>query len=388
MKINMDTIFKELVSKKNCLLGAGPMSTNSVDAIIQLSDSYKIPIQLIASRRQVDSHFHGGGYVNNWSTTEFSDYVRKKTKHNLVFLSRDHSGPWQGEYEVEKNFKIDQAMESSKKSLEEDIDSGFRFLHLDPSVDLHNKLSIDTILNRLFELYGHVYEYSKGLDEIFIEIGTDLQSDMVSTLEETEYILEKIKKFTSKEISHKPSFFVIQNGTKVLETENVGEYKHKIDNDKNFQNKILSLTKLINNYEVLIKAHNCDYLESKTLGSFVEYGINAVNIAPEYGVAETREIIRLCKKYNLQTELDSFLEMSLLSNKWKKWLKPDTCIDDHQKAIISGHYIFSKEDFNELKRIISFKLKQKEINFESQLYQAVYNSVKNTLKGLNWIKDD
>lgn len=382
----MDDLFKKLNSEKRSLLGAGPMSTNSINAIIELSDSYKIPIQLIASRRQIDSDFHGSGYVNNWSTSEFSDYVRQRAKHNLVFLSRDHSGPWQGYHEVEKNYQLDKAMESSKKSLEEDIDSGFKFLHLDPSIDIHNELNTDIILTRLFELYGHVYEYSKGLDGIYIEIGTDLQSDKVSTLEETEYILDKIKKFTSKEISHKPSFYVIQNGTKVLEMENVGEYKDKIISDEKFQNRISSLTKLINSYDLLTKAHNCDYLQLQTLNSLAEFGMNAVNIAPEYGVAETKEIVRLCKEYNLQNELDSFLSMSYESGKWKKWLKPETNIDNHQKAIISGHYIFSKKEFHNLKQTISIKLKKHSIDFESQLYKAVYNSVRYSLEGLNWFK--
>ena len=103
-----------------------------------------------------------------------------------------------------------------KKILEEDIDQGFTFLHLDPCIDIHDEINTDNILDRLFELYGHIYDYSKGLDNIFIEIGTDLQSDQVSSLEETKYILEKVTAFSSKELNHLPTFFVIQNGTKSI----------------------------------------------------------------------------------------------------------------------------------------------------------------------------
>ena len=33
---------------------------------------------LIASRRQIECKALGGGYCNNWSTEEFSKYVKKR----------------------------------------------------------------------------------------------------------------------------------------------------------------------------------------------------------------------------------------------------------------------------------------------------------------------
>lgn len=383
----MKKIFDEIIFNKRAMLGAGPMSTNSVNAIIELSDLYKIPVQLIASRRQVDSEYHGGGYVNNWTTSEFADYVNKTSKNKLVFISRDHSGPWQGYYEVDNNLDAKKSMESSKKSLESDIDNGFKFLHLDPSIDIHNKIKTEIILERLFELYNHIYEYSNGLKDIYVEIGTDLQSDRVSSLEETEFILEKILDFTKNEINHNPSFYVIQNGTKVLEMENVGEYKDKILKSKKFQNQIINLNKLINSYGLLSKAHNCDYLDFEILNSLPEFGINGVNIAPEYGVAESKAIVRICKEFNLGAELEKFLNLSYSSMKWEKWLKPDTSLSDQDKAVISGHYIFANQEFLDLKKQINSKLQKHNIEFNSVIYRDVYNSVKNSLKGLNWIKE-
>ena len=67
-----------LINKKKTLLGVGPMSLNVVDSSIELADKYKSPIMLIASRRQIDSDEFGGGYVNNWTTKNFSNYVKKK----------------------------------------------------------------------------------------------------------------------------------------------------------------------------------------------------------------------------------------------------------------------------------------------------------------------
>ena len=55
-----------------------------------LSNKYNIPIFLIASRRQIDSSKFKGGYVNNWSTNDFSNFVKKIDRKNNIILSRDH----------------------------------------------------------------------------------------------------------------------------------------------------------------------------------------------------------------------------------------------------------------------------------------------------------
>ena len=69
----------------------GPMSKNVVDTIIEFCNQTNNRIGLIPSRRQVE---WDGGYVNNWTTKNFSEYVTRKS--NLITLQRDHSGPGQG----------------------------------------------------------------------------------------------------------------------------------------------------------------------------------------------------------------------------------------------------------------------------------------------------
>ena len=66
----------------------GPMSKNTTDVIIEYTKEYNTEIVLIPSRRQIEST---GGYVNNWTTEEFSKYA------NTLLLQRDHSGPGQGQ---------------------------------------------------------------------------------------------------------------------------------------------------------------------------------------------------------------------------------------------------------------------------------------------------
>ena len=75
--------FKNLIKPNRTLLGVGPMSLNCVKAAIRVSNKFSFPLMLIASRRQIDSEIHGRGYVNNWSTEEFSNYVKKKCKKRV-----------------------------------------------------------------------------------------------------------------------------------------------------------------------------------------------------------------------------------------------------------------------------------------------------------------
>ena len=79
------------------IIGIGPMSKNCVDASIEFSNENNFLLMLIASRRQIESNELGRGYVNNWSTEEFSTYVLKKDKKKKIILCRDHGGTWQND---------------------------------------------------------------------------------------------------------------------------------------------------------------------------------------------------------------------------------------------------------------------------------------------------
>ena len=79
MEIVTPNIFNNYLNNRRAtLLAVGPMSKNCVDATIEIANEKKVPIMIIASRRQIDSKELGGGYVNNWNTRKFSSYVKKK----------------------------------------------------------------------------------------------------------------------------------------------------------------------------------------------------------------------------------------------------------------------------------------------------------------------
>lgn len=364
-------------------LGVGPMSKNCVDVSIEIANRYNFPFFLIASRRQIDSEKFGGGYVNNWTTEEFSKYVLERNKKGNIMLCRDHGGPWQNSKEVERNLNLKEAMDSAKQSYEDDIKSGFKILHLDPSIDIHQKLTAKETVNRLLELYEYCWFKAKDLGkEIAFEIGTEEQSGGTNELEDLEFAIERIKNFCKCENIPEPTFVVIQCGTRVLETTNVGSFDIPLRVSKEIpaEIQIARAIELCKKNNIMMKAHNTDYLSNESLDWHPKLGIHAANVAPEFGVAETKSFLNILKDNNLNLLFEEFVNLSLNSEKWKKWLKPNSQINDLEKAIIAGHYIFSTNNFKELKNKAKYELNKKEINLDKVLKNDIKNSILRYLK--------
>ena len=323
-----------------------------MNASIELADQYKTPLMLIASRRQIDSEQFGGGYVENWTTKQFADYVLEKDINQNIILARDHGGPWQNELEKSQNMSLKDAMQSAKYSYQADIDAGFQILHIDPSVDIFSQPSLDQVLERVYELYDFCWTYAQQKNQdIIFEIGTEEQNGSNNTQEELEYTLENMRKFCKNNKIPFPSFIVIQAGTKVMETKNVGSFDSalRISNELPPEIQIPKMINICNKHGIFMKEHNTDYLSTDSLKWQPRLGIHAANIAPEFGVAETRAFISILKEKGCIDLLDEFLKISYDSKKWKKWMLKDTDADDIDRAIIAGHYVFASDQFISIK---------------------------------------
>ena len=99
-----------------------------------------------------------------------------------------------------------------------------------------------------------------------------------------------------------------------------------------------------------MKEHNTDYLSTDSLIWQPRLGIHAANIAQEFGVAETRAFVEILEKNNQNSLLDDFLCLSYDSKKWSKWMLNETSASKKDKSIIAGHYIFSSEEFYQIKK--------------------------------------
>ena len=368
---------------KNCtLLGVGPMSQNCIDASIELADQYKSPLMLIASRRQIDSDQFGGGYVENWTTKQFSDYVFKKDINKNILLARDHGGPWQNPQEISKKMNLKEAMKSAKDSYKADIDAGFHVLHIDPSIDIFSRPTIDQVLERVFELYDFCWSYAQKKDQdVIFEIGTEEQSGSNNTQEELEYTLNQMRKFCKSNQIPFPSFIVIQAGTRVMETKNVGSFDSpiRVSYELPPEIQIPKMINICNKHGIYMKEHNTDYLSTESLKWQPRLGIHAANIAPEFGVAETKALINIFKENRCDDLLDDFLQISYNSRKWEKWMLEDTNADYFEKAIIAGHYVFATDEFADLKARASARI----VNLDEYLKNIVKASIFRYMKAFN-----
>jgi len=379
----------KIIKCKKTLLGVGPMSQNVIDSAIELSDEYMVPLILIASRRQIDSNFHGGGYVNNWSTEKFSKYVKKKSKKKFIMMARDHGGPWQNTNEIKDNLNLDKAIESAKRSFLCDIKNDFSFIHIDTSVDIYKKkIKADESLKRIFEFYEFCYKISKENNkEILFEIGTEEQSGSTNTFEELEYVLQKINEFTKKKNLPKLNFIVIQSGTKVMERRNIGSFETsvRIENEIPVEIQLLKMIEICNKNKVYMKEHNADYLTNESLSWHPRLGIHSANVAPEFGVCETVNIVENLKKNKMKDLLNEFIYLCVKSKKWEKWAINKNEITDLEKTLICGHYLFSNPEFLKIKKELSYFLKKKKIDLDKLLKSEIKKSIKRYMKNFRLI---
>jgi hypothetical protein len=300
----------------------GPMSKNIVDSVIEYSINNNINIGLIPSRRQIDKN---GGYVNNWTTKEFSFYVKNKSKN--ILLVRDHCGPNQGQIE-----------DDGVDSFIEDC-SYFDVIHIDvwkkyPTYEEGLSKTIDFI-NLGYKLNSNLY-YEIGTEEAIRKFESFELDNLVSDL----------NKNLSNELFSRIKFLVIQSGTALKENTNIGIY------DKERLTKMLKICK---KYNLISKEHNGDYISNDILKEKFILGLNSINIAPEFGQIETNVLLEEINSLNRNDLLDDFFQICLKSNKWKKWVSNDFDPLNNKLELINicGHYVFSSEEFLIIKHQLS-----------------------------------
>ena len=381
---------QSFLKKRRCtLLGVGPMSVNCVDAAIELANEHEVPILLIASRRQIDSEEFGGGYVNNWTTDEFARYVIDRDKKGKILLARDHGGPWQSLHEKDAKLGLRRAMESAKSSYLSDIKAGFQVLHIDPSVDIHGQPDIDEVLERVFELYEFCWSQAQEhRQEVIFEVGTEEQSGSTNSQEELDYTLNAIKTFCTKNNLPQPAFVVIQCGTRVMETRNIGSFDSpvRVANEIPAEIQLPKMIEICNRYGILMKEHNTDYLSDDGLQWHPRLGIHAANVAPEFGVSETRALLAVLENNGLQHLAERFLQVAYNSKKWDKWMLENTQATDRDRSIIAGHYVFSSPECKVIKAEATQELGKKGIDLDCHLKQQVKESILRYLRNFRLVR--
>ena len=310
----------------------GPMSKNIVDAINEFCNDTNNKIGLIPSRRQVE---FDGGYVNNWTTKEFSKYSKN------LFLKRDHSGPGQG-------YKDDNGYES----LKHDCDY-LNMIHIDP---WKKYPKYEEGLKWTIDMIKFCWESNSTIE---FEIGTE-EAIRRFEPEELNRLVKDLKNNLHPNTFSQIKYLVIQSGTSLKGNSNTGKYNKK---------RLLDMISIAKSYSLLSKEHNGDYLPVELVKEKFELGLDAINIAPEFGQIETKTY--LDKIQNKKPKLFGKLyNLCYLSKRWEKWVDPNFNPEENKKELINicGHYILSNKIFiseiknnfpnidNEIKENIKLKL--------------------------------
>lgn len=295
----------------NYKYGIGVMSLNIVDACIEFSNQYNHNLMFIPSRRQID---YLGGYVNNWTTEVFSNYVKNRT--NNILLKRDHGGPGQGLYN-----------DDGLISLNHDS-RYFDAIHIDPWKVVK---SFNEGCNYTKELIDYCYSINA---DIIYEVGTE-QSIFKYESNQLDELLNYLKRNLNAKKFEQIKFAVIQSGTSLKETKNTGSY------DKQ---RLLEMISVCKKYNLISKEHNGDYLPVFLIKEKFNCGLNSINIAPEFGQIETKTYLN---EINNEHLFDEFFNICYNSKKWEKWVDAsfDPFKNKEQLINICGHYVFSNEHF-------------------------------------------
>ena len=299
-----------------------PMSKNIVDSVIELNSEL---FALIPTRRQID---FDGGYVNNWDTKSFHEYV--KGKSNLI-IQRDHAGPNQGKQE-------DDGMESFKSD-----SKYFDSIHIDPW-KLHNKSWSDgakktlEIIQTLNELNPKL-KYEICTEEAIMHFSS---SDILN-------ILRYLKSNLDEDVFNKIEYVVIQSGVglDLVNMKNIGNFN---------KTRLKEMIDIVNSFGKKTKEHNGDYLSNSELGLRFENNLDGLNIGPEIAQLETMTYL----EYMTEEQIDQFYQICLDSKKWEKWVSKTFDVSDKKLLIrVCGHYCFNLFDLPKIDDIIKERLKNK-----------------------------
>jgi len=325
---------------KDVKIFIGPVSKNIVDTVIDLIIKEDYKIGLIPSRRQIDWN---GGYVNNWNTKTFSQYILDHLpyeKLDNIIIERDHGGIGQG-------INSDNGTISYYKDALNFPKSTTNIIHVDPWKYYNNfRNSInETIENiKFINMINPYCFFEVGTEESIYQFDESMLNNMLKTLKiELGKTFDKIK------------YCVIQSGTGLKETKNVGEFD---------LNRLKNMIKICNNYGILSKEHNGDYLTLDDIKLKFDNGLSAINIAPEFGVYETEILLENMKDY----QIDKFFNICYNSNKWCKWVDEDFNPDENRIELmrICGHYQFSDKNFLKMK-----------LNLDNLIKEKLYIKIKN-----------
>ena len=170
-------------------------------------------------------------------------------------------------------------------------------------------------------------------------------------------------------------YAVVQFGTRIVGTKNVGVFD---------QDRAKRMIKVVNDFSLLSKEHNGDYLTLEEIDERFSLGLDAINIAPEFGTLESTIFINILIDNLEMKKLEKFFEICYNSAKWSKWIphvqrfKPvgEKKFYDFLICKVSGHYNFSHPEVKKWKEEMSI-----DDNIRYSLKEKIERLLRHTYEG-------
>ena len=298
----------------------GPMSKNIVDAVIEFTEETGNKIGFIPSRRQVE---YNGGYVNNWTTEEFSKYVNGR-----VLIERDHGGAGQGYVE-------DDGVGSFQADAEH-----FDMIHIDPWKKYPElNAGIEETINNI----NMIHDINP---KVLFEVGTE-EAIRKFTPDELHILLEEL---SNHKLIKYVKYAVVQSGVGI-------DLGKRINTGKYDEVRLSEFINVCKYWKVLSKEHNGDYLSNQEMRDKFNVGLDAINIAPEFGQLET--ICYLQHMNIMGRGMEDYYRICFNSRRWEKWVDKGFIPYENKQELIKicGHYVLSDKKFLDMKPSIDTKIK-------------------------------
>jgi len=189
-------------------------------------------------------------------------------------------------------------------------------------------------------MINHCYNLNP---EIEYEVGTEeaIRRFEVNELDELVTILRDA---LAPEVFTKIKYLVIQSGTSLKGNTQTGAYDSK---------RLLDMIAVAKSSNLLTKEHNGDYIPVSIVHEKFNLGLDAINIAPEFGLIETQTYLDFITDKQF---INDFWKICYDSKKWTKWV--DSTFDPIENKIelikICGHYVISSPEFVGLQRKSSY----------------------------------
>jgi hypothetical protein len=283
------------------------MSSTINDILARYAKDKQRPLMFIASRNQIDA---ASGYV---MTTKQLATQLHPLRSEYMMLCRDHCGPYF--LDVEKSLGIRAAVEATKRTIAADIENGFDLIHIDTSR-----------CEDPYHIADELFNFSLNLNpNIKFEFGTEENVGVAAGVKKYQNDVKFASQFPNMQ------FVVAQTGSLVMEDRQVGSFD------------IPMVKKLVNFAEsagIKLKEHNADYLTAEQIRLRKSAGVHACNIAPQLGVIQTKTVLELADRYDVDSGY--FKQRVLDSGKWRKWIIDG---DESVKIAVAGHYCFADQEY-------------------------------------------